>query len=165
MAALILLSLFMFLYEYWEGESGRGRRTAGGFESEKFFAFVNGVTWLPQQMWHGLIFLVTIVFVAAVLFGDSLWNVASSHVGVVAALVCLCGLVTVVWVSRREWRSEFLHFPKAPTTNSWVMGLIVLVAATGVLCWSYENGAFDGLKSRTESHGNQFPAADMNHQQ
>jgi hypothetical protein len=163
MAALLLLSLFMFLYQYWEGESKRGRRTGGGFESEKFFAFVNGITWLPQQMWHGLIFLVSIVFIAAVLFGESLWNVASSHVGVVAALVCLCGLATVGWVSRREWRSEFLHLPKAPTTNSWAMGLIVLVAATSALCWSYESGGFDALKTRTEKRGNQFPTADMTH--
>jgi hypothetical protein len=142
-AAVIVLQVFMFLYEHWNNESKRGRGTgSGGLQTEKFFAFLNSVTWLPQQMWQGLVLIVTILFLALVFAGKWVGEQALANMTVVVILASIVAVTLLVWVFIKERKAEFEPSSTGPqpTTISWVMGMIVLVAAVGVSFWWIQDG-------------------------
>jgi hypothetical protein len=142
-AAIILLQVFMFLYEHWNNESKRGRGTgSGGLQTEKFFAFLNSVTWLPQQMWQGLVLIVTILFLALVFAGKWVGEQALANLTVVVILTSMVAITLVVWVFAKERKAEFEPSSTSPQPNamSWVMGLVVLIAAAGASVWWIQDG-------------------------
>src|ERR1039458_4896599 len=127
-AAIILLQVFMFLYEHWKSESRHsGGGSRGGIETEKFFAFLNGVTWLPQQIWQGLVLIVTIVFLALIFAGKWVGEQALANITVVVILASIGAVTLLVWVFAKERKAEFEPDSTAPqpTTVSWVLGLVV----------------------------------------
>jgi TonB family protein len=142
-AAMILLQVFMFLYEHWNSESKRGRGTgSGGFETEKFFAFLNGVTWLPQQIWQGLVLIVTIVFLALIVAGKWVGEQALANITVVGILASIGAVTLLVWVFAKERKAEFEPNSTDPqaTTMSWVLGLVVLISSAGASVWWIQDG-------------------------
>ena len=130
--AMVLLQVFLFLYDHWQGESKRGRGSAGGgLQTEKFFAFLNSVTWLPQQLWQGLVLIVTILFLALVFAGKWIGEQALANLPAVAVIASIGAVTLVVWVFGKERKAEFepSETNPRPTTVSWVMGIVVLIAA------------------------------------
>lgn len=137
---LVLLQLLMFLSNHWRGEASRGQAEARkGFETEKFFAFLNSVTWVPQQLWRTLMFLVSAVTLALIFAGQWVWALATQNLIATVLLACASVIALLTWVFTKERRAEFgCSGSDTPTTSSWVMGLVVLVSITSVsLWWNY----------------------------
>ena len=137
-AAIVLLTIFMALWEHWERESKgqRGQSDLGSMNT-KLFSFLESVTWIPRQIWGGLMLVATILFFGLVFAGQSIMEFASSNRTACTLLVCLFGLGVMAWVFQNEWQAEFAPSPdqQAPTTSSTVMGLIVVIASIAGSGW------------------------------
>jgi hypothetical protein len=137
-AALVLLGTFMALWEYWEGEAGRERNQFhfGSFNN-RLFSFLEGITWLPRQIWGGLMLVMTPFVLGLVFAGKSLVEITARHSVASTATGCVLGVGIVTWVIQKEWKAEFAPCPerRKPTTLSWVMGVVVLIASIAAWNW------------------------------
>lgn len=132
-AALVMLSLLMFLKEHWDNEVSRQkgylpRRS----RADAFMDYMSEITYLPRMVWNGLVTIISILFIAIVIAGQSLWNLAVGNAVLTISLLALGFLALVAWVCYEEWQAEFdASLRKNPTTFSWVMGLVVLLLVVG----------------------------------
>ena len=137
--AILLLSLMMMLKEHWDNEVSRekGYLTRSS-QADRFLDFMSSVTWLPRQIWGGLMTLMTLLFFGVVFAGAWIWSTAVEHWIISLAAVCLSGIALVVWAFYEEWRSEFdAPLGRNPTTASWIMGLaVILLLATSWPWWT-----------------------------
>ena len=137
-AAIVLLGIFMALWEYWEGQSrAKSGQSSLGSVNGRLFSFLESVTWLPREIWGGLMLVATLLFFGIVLAGQSIGQFASSNSTACMVVLFLSGLGLMAWVLQKEWQAEFSPSPnqKAPTTSSSVMGFIVMIAFIGGCGW------------------------------
>jgi len=111
-AAIVLLGIFMALWEYWEREQKResGNSQFGLLNSRLFF-FLESITWLPRQIWGGLMLVATLLFFGFVFAGQYILAFASSNLTACAFVLSLSGLGLLAWVLFKEWRAEFSLAP------------------------------------------------------
>ena len=170
-AAIVLLTIFMALWEHWESESKgqRGQSDLGSMNT-KLFSFLESVTWLPRQIWGGLMLVATILFFGLVFAGQSIMEFALSNRIACVLLVCLFGLGLMAWVFQKEWQAEFAPSPdqQAPTTSSTVLGLIVVIASIAGSGWWFLNhqaaspeqaGSATSTSAAPTAHVNSEPTA------
>jgi hypothetical protein len=137
-AAIIVLNVFMALWRHWEMEAGRGDTHSGpSHVNDRLFSLLESLTWLPRQIWGGLMLLITPLVFLLVFAGEFVAEFVTSNSLACAFASCLVGLGILAWVFRREWKAEFTVSSAEHQTSeaSWVMGLLVVLAGAGVLMW------------------------------
>ena len=159
-AAIVLLTIFMALWEHWERESKgqRGQSDLGSMNT-KLFSFLESVTWLPRQIWGGLMLVATILFFGLVFAGQAIMEFASSNRIACVLLVCLFGLGLMAWVFHKEWQAEFAPSPdqQAPTTSSTVLGVLVVLSCIGGLWFAMQPKTADSVGTASGSHSQAQP--------
>jgi hypothetical protein len=137
-AAIVLLTIFMALWEHWERESKgqRGQSDLGSMNT-KLFSFLESVTWLPRQIWGGLMLVATILFFGLVFAGQAIMEFASSNRIACVLLVCLFGLGLMAWVFHKEWQAEIAatETGEVQPITPWAMGLAVIIVAIAACIW------------------------------
>jgi hypothetical protein len=107
-AAFVLLGIFMFLWQHWEGEQKReNSHSESTLLNSRIFSFLESVTWLPRQIWGGLMLVASLLFFVFVFAGQSVAEFVSSNWTACTVVSSLSGLGILVWVFRKEWRAEF----------------------------------------------------------
>jgi hypothetical protein len=107
-AAVALLGIFMALWEYWEGESRREMRhfSLGSVDS-RLFSFLEGITWLPRQIWAGLMLVITPIILGLIFGGESLVGFAVEHFAAISAIAGVLTAGLFAWILQKEWNAEF----------------------------------------------------------
>ena len=137
-AAVVLLGIFMALWEYWDREA---RREKGNFDASllnsRLFSSLESITWVPRHIWGGLMLVATMLFFLCIFAGRVVWEWAASNWTIFCISGCLIVLATLLWAIRQEWTAEFTPNLQQvqPNQMSWVMGLVVVIASAGALGW------------------------------
>jgi hypothetical protein len=105
--AVLGIILLMAAASEWSGNTGKHESRGGGAESERFFGFVNSVTWLPQQVWGGFVILLQLFTLVVFLSLEHLIAFCRAHEPLCLRAVGLAVAIYTGWRIYQEWKWEF----------------------------------------------------------
>jgi hypothetical protein len=107
-AIIVLIGICATLSRYWEGQrSGQKHQVDRGLLDSGILSFLEAVTWVPRQIWGGLMLIVTPLVLLLAFSGASFVQFVSSNLSLCAAVASLLGLSILAWAFHKEWQAEF----------------------------------------------------------
>ncbi len=132
----------MALWEYWERER---KRENGHFHSSSLnssvFYLLESLTWIPRQIWAGLMIVITPVILAFVFAGEWIVELIAARSSLSIGTGCVFVIPLFLWSCQKEWQSELVTETSARMPEFLGALVLVVVATIGLLLLVHVNSS------------------------